>query len=453
LTPEQAPTIWHLIHLRSAKVYGKPLTQPRHFRHWIYKLHRAVGGSLREYFHAPIQHGKTLVTLWGLAWLCLHNPGKSFAYMTFSAERAGEINLLFRGILKACDLDFVGTRRELRLANGVTIKFVSATQGLTGVALSGALIVDDLYRGDQDASSEAYRKRIEHEWTNSVNGRVGDGASVLVLGTRWHPQDWYGKLIAEQEYSELRLCAIAEEGDPLGRAVGEALFPELRSLERLEWIRRTAPPTAWAALYQGRPRARGAGVFRQPGFYTSLPGNRRGAFGVDLAYTSKTTSDESVLVELWREETKDPDRPLFYVVDMWHARCAPEVTVEHFMVKAKAQPSWMLAWRCSSVERGAGTFMRRPPYNLHNLVMRSVPGDKLISNTPVAIAWNDGRVLLPDMAAYPQHAEWCKYMLDQALDFTGTGDEPDDVIDALGNAYNEIRGGASTGMQTAKSSR
>jgi hypothetical protein len=57
------------------------------------------------------------------------------------------------------------------------------------------------------------------------------------------------------------------------------------------------------------------------------------------------------------------------------------------------------------------------------------------------------------MAAYPQHAEWCKYMLDQALDFTGTGDEPDDVIDALGNAYNEIRGGASTGMQTAKSSR
>jgi len=66
------------------------------------------------------------------------------------------------------------------------------------------------------------------------------------------------------------------------------------------------------------------------------------------------------------------------------------------------------------------------------------PGDKLVSATGVAAAWNDGRVLLPDVEAFPEQESWVIPFLDIVRDFTGNGKEHDDDVDALGNGFDVL---------------
>lgn len=353
--------------------------------------------------------------------------------MTYSQKKAANVNAVFRLIVAACGLRLIAeTQTELRFADGSIVTFTSGDVGLTGLPITGVLIVDDLYKERIQADSPAYRQRIELMWDNSVIARLHRGASVLVLGTRWHPQDMYGKLVAEQRYKEVLLPAEAEAGDVNGRQVDEALFPTLFTSEELQAKKRDMLPSAWASLYQGRPRARGAGVFQQPSFYTVLPTTHASIYGIDLGYTTHTKSDPSVCLEMRFSDGK------YYVTSCWTDRKLIEDTADVLGVKRDERPGQHMIWRASSTERASASLLKRPPYNLP-IIVRSPPGDKLVSATAVAVDWNKGLVVLPDVTVYPQHAEWVKQLIDQALDFTGTGKEHDDIVDALGNAHNELR--------------
>jgi predicted phage terminase large subunit-like protein len=155
---------------------------------------------------------------------------------------------------------------------------------------------------------------------------------------------------------------------------------------------------------------------------------------------------------MWRVEGTDPARPTFYVVDLWHDRCLIERTAEHLQLKHAKRPAWPMLWRCSGTERGSAQLLKGDQYRLP-INIRTVTTDKLFSNTAVAVAWNDGRVLLPDMTAFPEKAEWVKLLLNQCLDFTGSGKEHDDLVDCLGNAHVELRNQTGIKPQTAKSMR
>jgi predicted phage terminase large subunit-like protein len=73
--------------------------------------------------------------------------------------------------------------------------------------------------------------------------------------TRWHERDLAGYLINEHEddWQEIRLPAIAEDGDPLDRSVGDALCPERFNAEKLEEIRNAMGARMFNSLYQQRP--------------------------------------------------------------------------------------------------------------------------------------------------------------------------------------------------------
>jgi phage terminase large subunit-like protein len=375
--------------------------------------------------------------------------------MTYSQERAAEINSKFRLIMDACGIQYRANSNTIKLDNGTTVKFTSGTKGLTGKPITGVLVVDDLYT-EETARSKAHRMRIELMWPNSVVGRLHRGASVLVLGTRWHPDDWYGKLVKDHEYVELRLPALAEENDLNGREVGEALFPFLHTAEELAAKQRAMSADDWASLFQQRPRARGAGLFAQPTYYTALPApsvGRKGAYGIDLAYTTDTRSDMSVCVEMWRvENPAAPKFPIFYVVGMWYDRCLIEVSAVHLRAAHDRAPGWPMCWRCSSTERASGQLLKGPSYQIP-ITIRTVQGDKRVNATEVAVAWNDGRVLLPDAVAFPQHREWMELLRDQCLDFVGDGKEHDDFVDALGNAHVELKSNVVFEFVTGKSKR
>ncbi|MCP9812353.1 terminase [Synechococcus lacustris] len=150
-------------------------------------------------------------------------------------------------------------------------------------------IIDDPYKGPEDAGSAAQRKKLI-EWFQSVwltraepgitpgvspkgaapglTSPSGASAAQVVVLTRWHQDDLIGWLMeqengdAPQHWHVLNLPAICEAQPvfpatvtviPDWRQPGEALCPERFPLTELNQIRIRAGLYWWNALYQQRP--------------------------------------------------------------------------------------------------------------------------------------------------------------------------------------------------------
>jgi predicted phage terminase large subunit-like protein len=149
-------------------------------------------------------------------------------------------------------------------------------------------IIDDPYKGPEDANSAAQRQKLI-EWFQSVwltraepgaAASHGSAAQVVVL-TRWHQDDLIGWLLeqeagaAPQHWHVVNLPALAEpvrqqipfpatcsiEQD--WRQPGEPLCPERFPLAELEQIRIRAGSYWWNALYQQRPSPAEGLLFRR----------------------------------------------------------------------------------------------------------------------------------------------------------------------------------------------
>jgi hypothetical protein len=413
------------------------LLLPTHFAGYCARIERGVGGGLRLVFAAPPQHGKTECTLHGLVWLILHHPGRRHAYVTYGMRRARTVARKVRRLLMLCGVDVSGTLDMIQLPNGGQILFSSIDGGIVGEPVDGVAVIDDPFKNRREADSPRRRAVVEDSYREAIETRVHPGASIFLLATRWHPADLSGTLI-DEGWEYVNLPAIAEnDNDANGRAVGEPLFPGLWPLEALEAKRRKVLDFAWAAQYQGRPRPKGGKVFHEATFYSELPKHYRGAFGVDLAYTAKTSSDWSVCVELLREDTGDPERPLFYVRHVDRAQVEAPAFAITLRARHHAHQNWRMLWRASGTEKGSAQFLQRSL----PLRVEQPPGDKLVSATDVAAVWNDGRLLLPDPEVFADTEgfedleDWLYDFLDVVQNFTGTGKEHDDDVDALGNAH------------------
>lgn len=406
---------------------------------------RAIGDNLRNLLSAPPQHGKTNTTLHGFAYLIIKYPDLKHAYITYSQERANSVSLELQNILKACGAEIKGTLNKIRWEHGDgLIMMTSIEGGITGEKINGLCVVDDPVKNLKEATSETTRRVIAEVFQTCVELRVHEGCSIFVMMTRWDPRDLLGTLSeaedkGEKQWTHHNYPVLAEENDRLGRAVGETLFPELWSQETMDKRARTMVPEFFAALFQGRPRLRGGSVFHEPAYYTKLPENFRGAYGIDLAYTAATSGDWSINVELWREET--PEGPLYYV--RWVDRAKVEAPEFGLLLKrrATARPTWPMLWRYGAGgEKGVAQLIRK----LFKISLRAkpAPGDKYISSLPSSILWNQGRILLPDPDTFPECSIWLDEFICVILGFTGNNKETDDDVDGLGAAHHALRSAA-----------
>lgn len=141
---------------------------------------------------------------------------------------------------------------------------------ITGRGAHG-LIIDDPIKNSEEAASQRQRDKIYDWYWTTARPRIEPNGFVILIMTRWHEDDLAGRLIAEsQEHGEpfevLSLPAIAEDGDALGRAPGEALWPERYSRAMLDTMRSAMPSHHWNALYQQRPTDEEGAIFKRQNF-------------------------------------------------------------------------------------------------------------------------------------------------------------------------------------------
>jgi len=210
---------------------------------------------------------------------------------------------------------------EWEFTSGVRLIARGVGAAPTGINPIALLIIDDPIKDRAQAESKVERDNIKDWYTGSIVQRFREGTKVFVIQTRWHEYDLIGHLKATQpdQWTFINLPAIAEEDDPLGRAPGEALWPEVHSLEHLERIRKEMGEREFQALYQGNPTPREGSMFQvsKLGIVDVIPSGLNSCMGVDLA-AGENEGDWTAAPIVY-----GPDADGIYYVDPWRIRKEP----------------------------------------------------------------------------------------------------------------------------------
>lgn len=174
---------------------------------------------------------------------------------------------------------------EWALTNGSEYMAGGLLSGLTGnrAALG---IVDDPIKGREAAESETIRNKTWDAYIDDFCSRLIPGAPQVMILTRWHEDDPAGRILPEgwdgesgmfdgrdgRRWKVICLPAIADRNDdPLGRKIGETLWPEWFSLDH--WKPFQSKPRTWSSLYQQKPTAQEGTFFKREWFkrYRTAP--------------------------------------------------------------------------------------------------------------------------------------------------------------------------------------
>ena len=260
---------------------------------------------------------------------------------------------------------------EWSLTNGSEFMSGGILSGITGHR-ADLLIIDDPIRGRQDADSGTIREKTLDAYKDDLLTRLKPGGRELIIQTRWHEADLAGGLLPENYNGECGMiacrdgrsryviCLPAEcerADDPLGRQIGEMLWPEWFRLEELLAVKNDSQSRTWSALYQQRPAPEEGNYFKADWLktYTSLPpkGEMRVYGGSDYAVTADG-GDYTVHVCVGL----DADNRM-YVLDLWREQTASDVWIDAFcdMVLAHRPIAW--AEETGQIKAALGPYLTR----------------------------------------------------------------------------------------------
>jgi predicted phage terminase large subunit-like protein len=288
----------------------------------------------------PPQHGKTRsVSVPYPVWRMMNRDGLRAGVCSHSQRYANKISRWCRKLAEkaGAKLGDVSRADEWEMASGST--FIARGRGasIAGEPLD-LLIVDDVFGNRQDADSPVVQEEAYEWYMDDVTPRLQKDAAIVLVNTRWGPGDLYGRIGQSEEGHEwdiLRLPAIAEENDPLGRKPGEALCPDRFPLEKLLQKRRVEG-VGFESLYQGNPIPRGGTFFERAWFEVvdSLPPNARLVRYWDLASSRHDSAcfTSGVLMA----KVGDGEAAVYYVVDVIRGRWMPADRNDVMLTTARA---------------------------------------------------------------------------------------------------------------------
>ncbi len=218
----------------------------------------------------PPQHGKSeLCSKYLPAWYLGTFPDRRIILTSYEADFAVSWGRKARDLLEQFGSLF-GVRVSKRSKAVHRWDLEGREGGMTCAGVGGPitgkgahlLIIDDPIKNDEEARSSSIRQKQWDWWQSTASTRLRPGALVVVIQTRWHRDDISGRLQREaqengQRWWTVKLPALAEENDVLGRGPGEALWPEVYTAERLERVRASHTTYYWRSLYQQDPIAEG----------------------------------------------------------------------------------------------------------------------------------------------------------------------------------------------------
>jgi predicted phage terminase large subunit-like protein len=430
------------------------LKSERHLEPVLDVFERTRREPVRAIVAMPPRHGKTVTAMQSVAWRVSRDPGLRHAYATYGDSLSVSGSRTMRRLATSAGVDLAKDANALhdwRTEHDGGVLATGVGGPLTGKGVTGIALVDDAFKNRKDAESRLKRDSVWEWFTDVVWTRLEDEASCIVIGTMWHTDDLINRLLTRGAgedgipFELIRLPAIAEEGDILGRAIGEALWPATLSgkrkfpIEKLREIERLLGAYSFASLYQQRPRPRGSQIFGEPGRFKlsefQLDGHRV-CICADPAATKKTTSDHTAALVLAVKGYGDQQVGwlLGHLRGQWDIADNPHENVVGVVSRlAELQRQWGVAVVVEAVAGFKAVPQMLRAVDPHLLVVEApAVTDKFVRAQPAASAWNGGRLLVPT------DAHWAQGMIQRFQAFTGQDDPEDDEIDACSHGWNAL---------------
>lgn len=335
----------------------------------------ARGETLRLILNFPPRHGKSRLTTVELpTWMLAQDPTRKIVLTSYSNNLASKHskesrarligNATFRAMFPKTEINprDAGADEWSTTAGGI-YKATGIGGSLTGHG-ADLLIVDDPFKDFEEAHSPTMRDKVWDWFLSTAYTRLSPSGAIVIIMTRWHQDDLIGRILDPKRMQELKdsgvekneqwdilnLPALAHENDPIGRAVGEPLFPERFPPERLRAIRLVMGSYLWAALYDGNPIPKGGNYVNGEHFLIANPDQVPVGLSWrrfwDLATSSKSDSDFTAgakgafgpapgAPDDWAQKPLEYPKEYFYIRDMiygqwlWpHAREKIKTTAE-----------------------------------------------------------------------------------------------------------------------------
>ncbi len=310
-------------------------TSPAYQRQWFHtliaqkcqELLQGVLPTSKLMIFVPPQHGKSeIVSRKFPAWALGQNPLLKIVGTSYSADLAQQFSRAIQRTIDSSEYrevfpnTFLNNQRVkldtqrgwLRnvdmfetVGYGGFYKAVGVGGSLTGTPADLG-IIDDPIKDALEANSETYRNRVWDWYTDVFLTRMHNNSKQILIQTRWHTDDLAGRLLEREGdgWTVVNISAIREDNkmteDP--RQLGEALWEERHSRERLLEIEQRSPRT-FAALYQQRPTLIGGNIIKQEWFkhitlseFNRLHHDEPIVFFIDTAYTDKADNDPTGII-------------------------------------------------------------------------------------------------------------------------------------------------------------
>lgn len=310
-------------------------TTPTYSRQWFHTLiaqrcQELLQGTLptsKLMIFVPPQHGKSeIVSRKFPAWVLGLNPLLKIVGTSYSADLAQQFSRAIQRTIDSQEYSevfpntFLNNQRVKSDTQRGWLRNVDMfeTVGFGGfykaVGVGGSLtgtpadlgIIDDPIKDALEANSETYRNRVWDWYTDVFLTRMHNNSKQILIQTRWHTDDLAGRLLEREgdSWTVVNIPAIREDNkmqeDP--RQLGEALWEERHSRERLLEIEKRSPRT-FAALYQQRPTLIGGNIIKQEWFkhitlaeFNRLRHDEPIVFFIDTAYTDKADNDPTGII-------------------------------------------------------------------------------------------------------------------------------------------------------------
>lgn len=384
------------------------------------------GENGRLIIEAPPRHSKSeTVSIRFPAWLLCKDPTKRVISASYGENLANETGrkvrnivdtqTLFSGVSLAADSKAKNLWHTDKGGQFLSVGIGSGVVGFGG----DVIIVDDPFKKREEAESVIQRDGVHNWWQSEIVTRQERGTAFVIVMHRWHEDDLVGRVLAEEpgRWKVLHLPALAEEGDVLGRQVGEALWPWRWSVEELLELRRQVGERNWTSLFQQRPAPAQGAIFKWWPRYQTLPSCSQIVIGIDTAYSDSAQADYTA----WAAWGWDGFSAYLIEADRFRGEIPDaERQISYFVNKMKQQhprASVKVAYRVRvAIDRVAAQHIRRGPASLQVVdghaptrINMGVPvvevklpsgnSKEEIANI-VATEFEGGRALIPERASW-----------------------------------------------------
>ena len=407
----------------------------------------------------PPRHGKSETTSKIFpTWYLGRNPNRRVIHASYSANLSSTFSWAARNFITSKRYRAVfpiTVRQDVRARDHWDIVGPDGNElgGMISAGVGGSItghgadlfLIDDPIKDHREAESETHREHV-WEWYRTVaQTRLEPNGAVIIIMTRWHRGDLVGKLLEEakkggedaENWEVLNLPALIEteddeDNDPLGRKIGEALWPERYSASVLRKRKRSSGSRNWNSLFQGRPMDPEGQKFKREWFeanmYDALPIDNDAFGGIDTATSKNTSADNSAFVTVYRNKHSK----LLFVDDS----ICEKFTVTGFaktVVNVNATVKYKRIWLESN---NSGESIRQRIVEVGREPGNKIPKVRAIATTTdkMVRAMEFQHLVETGIVKWNRKSPGVRALIERLINFDGKGGDVDDDVDALGFA-------------------